>query len=362
MKPLRFVVVGNGFRARLYVRIAEKFPQLFQLQYILCRSEEKAREIAEKEQLPATASEKLCEEAGPDFVIVAVSFENVYEVTKKWAGKGFAVLCETPAATCTEALRDLWAMWEKGARIQVAEQYYRYPIMASGIRRLREGLIGEPYYVTLSLAHDYHGASLIRHMLYALQEKEGCHPCEEVKMWGEVRSFPVRETDSRYGHITDGSIVQRERTTVTMEFSSGKMAFYDFSPVQYRTLIRSRHLNVRAQDGEWNDTVIRYVTEDFHAAEEKLCPYLDMKYQEIFTDEMKELASFYRAPLIMDSSQDEFAVASMLYDMREYLRSGKEIYPFSEALQDAYMYTLIREAASHPGKVVRSEKMPWQRA
>lgn len=49
----------------------------------------------------------------------------------------------------------------------------------------------------------------------------------------------------------------------------------------------------------------------------------------------------------------------MLYDMREYLDSGKEIYPLRDALQDSYMGLLLQEAVMSEGCKIHSQPMPW---
>ena len=65
--------------------------------------------------------------------------------------------------------------------------------------------------------------------------------------------------------------------------------------------------------------------------------------------------------LTLDAVQDEYAIAAMMFDMREYLEGGKEIYPLADSLEDAYIFTLIQEAAARHGEPVISEKMPWHR-
>ena len=49
----------------------------------------------------------------------------------------------------------------------------------------------------------------------------------------------------------------------------------------------------------------------------------------------------------------------MLYDMKEFLETGKEVYPFSEALEDAYFRILMEKALAEPWEEIRAEKMPW---
>lgn len=352
-KPLSFIIVGSGWRAMFYVRIAKRNPERFQLKYVLCRSGEKVGQL-QKEGIPATVSVKECEEVKPDFVVVAVTKTSIFQVTKEWALKGFPVLCETPAGMSLKELRELWELKEHlRARIQVAEQYIRYPIMAAGLKAIEQGKLGEPYSVNLSVAHDYHGASLIRHML-----RIGSEP---VAIQGRQYSFPVRETDSRYGAITDGSIKERERTCVTMEFASGKIAYYDFSGVQYHSFIRSRHLNVQGRDGEWNDTILKFTDENHLPRQERLLPYLAPEYRDLETEELREIAAQWNPSLELEAAQDEYAIVSMMADMGDYLETGKEVYPLAQALEDVYLWLLMKKAAENPGSVIEWEPQPWNK-
>ena len=354
MRPLSFIIVGSGFRSLFFARIAKRYPDLFHLNYLLCRTKEKADRLAEEQEIPTTTSPELCQESAPDFVVIAVGRGDVCTVAKQWIERGFPVLLETPAGETAEELKELWELKEKkGARIQVAEQYHHYPVMAAGIQAVEQGKLGEPYGVSLSVAHDYHGASLIRKMLHM-----GFEP---MTLRGSRYTFPVRQTESRYGPITDGSIKNQDRDHVTIAFASGKVAFYDFSSIQYRSFIRSRHVNVRGRDGEWNDTILRYVGEDNLPVVEHMIPYLNPRYQVLETDKIKEICGRWNPVLTLDAVQDEYAIAAMMFDMREYLEGGKEIYPLADSLEDAYIFTLIQEAAARHGEPVISEKMPWHR-
>lgn len=352
MAPISFVVVGSGFRAMFFGRIAKRFPELFEMKYMLCRTQKKAERLAREYEIPTTTSAEACVEAKPDFVIVAVNKEANCSVMKEWIAKGFAVMTETPAGATKEELKELWTLsQEHGAKIQVLEQYHRYPIMAAGLKEVKAGRLGDPYAVSLSVCHDYHGASLIRRMLGM-----GMEP---MVLRGSHYEYPVEETDSRYGPITDGSVNQKSRDHVTIEFQSGKVAFYDFAGVQYRSFIRSRHVNVRGEKGEWNDSILRYVKEDHLPELKNIRPYLDPKYQVLETEKLREICGQWNPVLALEAEQDEYAIATMLYDMREYLAGGDEVYPLREALEDAYEWLLIQEAVSHPGETIVSEHMPW---
>ena len=356
MRPLSFVIIGSGWRAMFYVRIALRYPQCFQLRYLLCRTQEKAESVRREYGVPVTADARLCEEARPDFVVVAVDRASKFAVTKQWLEKGFAVLSETPAAETAEELEELWALYQSGARLQIAEQYIRYPLIAAGLRGIERGLLGEPYAVELSLAHDYHAASLIRHTLRCAGR-----PFPAFRLRGKAYEFPVEETDSRYGPITDGSVKQRSRVRLTLEFEGGKAAFYDFDGVQYHSAIRARHINVRGQRGEWNDTVLRYVDDKHRPAREELKAWLDPAYETLNTPELLELGRTWDPELRMDNSQDEYAVATMMLDMRGLIEHGREGYPLAEALEDAYTWLLMDEAVNCPGQTIGSRPRVWHR-
>ena len=58
MRPLSFVIIGSGFRAMFYGRIARRYLELFTLKYILCRSEEKAAKAHGETGFPTTVSDE----------------------------------------------------------------------------------------------------------------------------------------------------------------------------------------------------------------------------------------------------------------------------------------------------------------
>ena len=55
-KPLSFVIVGSGWRSLFFARIAQKFPQQFELKYMLCRTKEKAEKMSSEYGIPTTLS------------------------------------------------------------------------------------------------------------------------------------------------------------------------------------------------------------------------------------------------------------------------------------------------------------------
>ena len=362
MKPLSFVIVGSGWRAMFFVRIAKRYPELFDLKYILCRTQEKAEQIQREQGIPTTTSVSDCEKACADFVVVSVSRDAAFPLVKEWLEKGYAVLAETPAAVTEEQMEELWALHQKGARLQIAEQYIRYPLIATGLQAVKQGLLGEPHAVTLSLAHDYHGISVIRHMLNCGLDNPEIRKngLPTVSLSARNHTYPVMETDSRFGPVTDGSIKQRTRTRVTFEFANGKTAFYDFDGVQYHSFIRARHINVQGPKGEWNDTLLHYVDGDYQPVKEQLRPSLDPSYPKLTTEELIHLSPLWKPEVHMENWQDEYAIATLMLDMRKLIEEGQEGYPLAEALEDAYLWLLMERAAANPDQIISSHPHSWQ--
>ena len=347
---LSYLIVGSGYRAKFYARIAKTYPALFSALF-LCRSEEKAALMQYETGVPAVCSTEEAAAFRPDFIVIAVNKTSITDVSIEWVNRGYPVLMETPAGMTREQLLQLWNLSQNSARIAVAEQYHRYPDMIAGLQAVSEGRIGTPCSAYLSLAHDYHGMSLLRRMLLT----EG----ESYSIRGERTMYPVTETDSRTGPLPGNPVRERARDLVWVSFDSGKKALYDFSGVQYHSFIRSRHVLVRGDRGEWCDAVLYCLDNRGQPVREELRPVIPERYKELDTALLRDARRVPRAGLSMDNLQDEFAMASMLYDMKDFLENGTEVYPLREALEDAYFRILMEEALAEPWKEVRAGKMPW---
>ena len=353
MKKIRYVIVGSGYRAAYYGRIARKFPELFSAMF-LCRSEEKARLVEEHTGIAGTTDEEKAIAFDPDFIVVAINREKVGAVTIEWAERGFPVLAETPVASSMDELEKLWTLSRKaGVKISSSEQYHRYPILAAGLSCVQHGEIGAPVSMYLSLAHEYHGFSLIRR---GLQTED-----ERYSVYAVRTASDAEATDSRYGAILDGSTVNEERDTAFITFSSGETAIYDFAPLQYRSFIRSRHLSIRGTKGEWSDRIVYYTDSRNRPQRTFLMPEIEERYRDLDTQGLRDLRKVWAPELFLDTEQDEFAIASVLLDMGSFVQGGPSPYPLEEALDDAYFTLLLRQAIENPWKRVDAQMMPWMR-
>ena len=322
---IRFAVIGSGWRSLFYVRIAKALPDMFELTALLCRGQEKADRIQKEYGIHTTTSEDEIIASKPDFVVSAVNKSSMSDVVRYWASKGIPVLSETPAGLDIDKLKAIRQDVEKGARIQVAEQYFLYPSIKAVIDECKSGTIGEPVSLTISAMHDYHAASVIRRMLDT--------GLEDVTVTGKTFSMKVTDTRTRYEVLTEGRVVEKEEKHLIMEYADGKTAFYDFMSDQYRSPIRNRYINLRGTRGEIINDTVYYLDKDNLAA----CKKLDITNP------------YGYAGL----SEDEAAITGILLGMKEYVDKGKEVYPMNEALYDAYMGILMCEAGKPGYKQVK---------
>ena len=306
MTKLQFIVVGSGWRSLFYWRIAQALPERFELCAMLCRTEEKAEKMHREYGVPVSTSAEQCIALHPDLVVVAVNKASIAAVSTEWLARGFAVLCETPAALEEDALRALWQLHQQGAKLQVAEQYWLYPTLAKRLAAVRSGALGTPQFARLSVAHGYHAVSLARQFLNAGQQP--------VRVTGRSWTERIIETDSRWGAVHNHSY------------------------------LRSTHTSVQGERGEVFDDTLRCLD----AAGEPVCRQLTP-----LPDPLAAAAA--QAGL----NKDETAIACFLDRMQGYLAGGAEVYPLADALQDAYLALLMERALAVPGQSVESTPQPW---
>lgn len=331
---LSYVIVGSGYRAQYYGRAAQTWPEQFRAVF-LCRSGEKAAKMKRETGLDSVLTAEAAEAFSPDFIVVAVDKGHIADVAEEWALRGYPVVTETPLADTEEKLERIQKLAESGARIVCCEQYHRYPLLAAGLEAVRQGLIGTPRSAYVSALHDYHAASIIRRALMAEKERYSMHGARTVGT--------ATETDSRGGAVLDGRTVKESRDYVLAVFESGKTALYDFAPIQYRSYIRTRHITVRGERGEWNDTTVYCLDENNRPLRRMLTPEIPERYRCLDNQALRDLRRTWRPELVLDTLQDEFAIATILLDMGEYLSGGDAPYPLWEAVEDVRFWMRLQE-------------------
>ncbi len=122
--PIRFAVVGTGWRSEFMVRMAKAAPDRLEAVAVLARSDAAAEKISRRWGVPVVRSLDELLARGPEFVVAAVSWPSMPGVVTDLVERGAFVLAETPPAPTADGLRALWAAVGTSGRVQVAEQYH----------------------------------------------------------------------------------------------------------------------------------------------------------------------------------------------------------------------------------------------
>ncbi len=365
MKKYKFIIIGSGWRSLYYVRAAKALPDMFELCAMYCRTPEKAEKMARENNIRATTSIGECLSYEPDFAVVAVNKASIADVSLEWIERVPAVLCETPAALDIEKLNKLWKARQAGRKLVVAEQFTRFPQYKALIELANRKLIGVHDFLNISLAHDYHGASLTRALL-------GISPDVGFSVRGKTYKYPTIETFTRYERFYDGRTADKKRTVAVFEFENGKTSLFDFDSEQYRSPIRHNSVKLRGRRGEIADNTVYYLNDKFEDVKSEL----EIKTRIIETgDPNPSLARIEEVTEIKFEgekiyipkfgprglAQDETAVAEMMAETAEYSSgAAPEPYPLADALQDAYMSILLNRAIDS-GETIKSEKQIWNK-
>lgn len=361
MGKYHFIIIGSGWRSLYYVRIAKAMPDILRLDAMYCRTQEKADKMAEEFSIHTTTSIEECVGYKPDFAVVAVNKTSICDVSIEWMDRGITVLSETPAALDMDSLKKLYRYHmsdDKTDKKQVvAEQYREYPYNKARINLVNSGVLGDISCLNISIAHEYHGFSLIRAYL-------GIKPDENYTVSGKIYEFPTTQTLTRYDKFTDGRTAPKKRCVAVFEFESGKVAWYDFDSEQYRSPIRKNMIKVQGVRGELINNELYYLDENNVGRKETIVTDIN----KVMTgngnpnlaqvNEIKKIAfgdKILYEPVwgLRGLSEDETAIATLMCKTAEYSR-GQALPPYSleNALADAYAAILLDEAVRTSNKVV----------
>lgn len=351
----KFIVIGFGWRADFFYRIAKMVPERFEICAGVLRTKQRAEEVAEREGVYATENLDEALKTNPDFAVLCVPRTIVKEYLVKLMEAEVPVLCETPPAQNVKELCDLWEMTQKlNGKVQIVEQYFLQPYYAASLEIIRQGFLGEITGAMLSALHGYHAVSMFRKYL-GIQ-------FENCRIRGQKFISDIIATNGRGGFDQSGKTVQFERDWASLAFENGKTAFLDFAGEQYFSMIRTRRWNIQGVKGEINDMTVRYLTEenvpvtqeisrfDVGVNNNKEWAHKDM----MFLDQCVYKNPFYPARM----NDDEIAVASCLEKMKTYVETGEDFYPLREAAQDTYLSFMI-EKAIETGEEVVTQTQPW---
>jgi predicted dehydrogenase len=358
MTPVAFSIIGAGWRAEFFMRVARALPDRFRVAGVLVRDPSKREAFSRTWATPCVADiETLSRSGFGDFSVVSVPQPVAPEVISKLAELGVPILTETPPATKAEGLRDIWNLVQAGARIQVAEQYIYQPLHAARLNLVRSGRIGEPTFAHVSSCHGYHGTSLIRHYLGT--------GFGAATVRARAFEAPIVAGPDRRGPPT-GEVISRSRQVIAELDFGDRLGIYDFTSDQYFSWIRSLSVLVRGSRGEVRDEAVRYLERYDDPTCFSLCRVdkgangnLEGLWHRGITGGAEWL---YRNPFpYAPLSDDEVAVATVLDGMAHFVRTGAPVYSLADAAQDQLLALAIEESL-RTGSAVKVEPGPWAQA
>ncbi|MEO0562404.1 MAG: Gfo/Idh/MocA family oxidoreductase, partial [Chloroflexota bacterium] len=221
---ITFGVVGTGWRTAFFLNVANALPERFRCVGVVSRNPEQHTEWAAQfgGNLFSSLNGILAE--SPDFVVTSVPWDANPGVIESLVERGVPVLSETPPATTIEDMARLYKRVENGAKIAVAEQYHLHPHHAARIALVDSGKLGTVTQAQVSVAHGYHGISLIRRLLGV--------GFENCTITAQKFTSPVLRWRDRDPIPQDEQVVSSEQVIAHLDFGD-KLGVFDFVGDQY---------------------------------------------------------------------------------------------------------------------------------
>jgi len=354
--PVRFAIIGTGWRAEFFLRLAAALPEKLQVACVIGRTQSSLNRVPARWHVPVSLDPADLVRFDPEFVAIAVGWDQTPILTVDLAERGFHLYVETPPAPDVEGLRALWARLAGLAyRVQVGEQYYRMPGHAARLRLVRDGVIGDPNSVEIASTHGYHAVALIRECLGV-----GTDP-----VIIDARAFRSRLIDPLGfdGWAADPQPEPHTTTIATLDFGDGRFGLYNFVENQWWNPLLHRRIVIRGSLGEIVDnTVLRWacgfpVTSQI----EYRRAGVDMSLE---GNELKEVTFdgkvVYANPYLSTRlSEDDIAVADHLRAEGAYVRGESgPVYPLAQGIHDHALGLAIARSAQL-GIPVRVADEPW---
>jgi predicted dehydrogenase len=358
-EPFPFAIVGHGWRADFYLRVARALPHRFRCVGVVTRGAEAGAAVERAWGVPTYRTIDAMLAAGrPRVVVTSVPWAANPGVIRELVAGDVAVLAETPPAPDAEGLRSLWADVGAGGQVQVAEQNPFLPVFAAVQEVLRTGALGRVTSASLSWTHGYHAVAMLRALLGV-----GGEPTvvRATAVEGPLLRGPHR--DGRPANPTEMAAVH---TVATLTWPQG-VAVYDFTEDQWRHPLRRRQLVVRGSRGEIVGTSVTWADDDGRPLDAPISRRqtgLDGDLEGADLDTLTWAGrTLYRNPYRGSRlSDEEIAVATVLERTGTWRRGEQRpTYPLAQACQDHLLALAVEESAA-TGSPVPTAVEPWAAA
>lgn len=355
MSVIKFGMIGTGWRALFFMRIAQAFPDRFKCAGVVVRNPDKRDAFGAQWGVPIyTSLDAMLDAQSVDYVVVSTSEND--KVIVEVAARGVPCLAETPPGRTEDELTKVYeAVRELGGKVQVAEQYHLRPHHQAQRAVIDSGKIGTVSDVQASIAHSYHGMSMVRHFLDI--------GFENAVIRSTSFTSPIVEGATRAGLPEREEIVDSEQVLAWFHFENGKFGTIDFTAKQSRGWIRQDRMLIRGERGEISNHEVRYlksfndpmgfeIERVSHGQEQDLKPVGFVGYRG-GGDWLYR--SPFQSPILMD---DEIAIAHCMEKMMDFVRTGKSFYSLEQASQDTYL-GLLYERARQEDNAIESTTQVW---
>jgi len=351
---IRFGVVGTGWRTEFFLRIVHARPDLFDCVGVVTRSVDQNQAWADMFGVELFDSIDGLLAQKPLFVVTSVPWDVNPTMIHELADHHMPVLSETPPATTIEEMNALYERVEQGAKIAVAEQYHLQPLHASRLHIARSGKLGTISQAQVSIAHGYHGISLIRRLLGITYEN--------CTIRGMKFVSPIVKSPDRTGDPDKEEIVDSTQSIAYFDFGD-KLGVFDFTGDQYRSYVRNLRLLVRGERGEMLTDRIQYLQNHVTPIELTLRRYMAGEDGNLDGHYLRGIQVgdewVYKNPLAPARLfDDEIAIGHFLLKMADYVNGGDPPYSLAEACQDRYLHILMDEAIA-TGETVQTATQRW---
>ena len=350
-------IIGAGWRAEFYIRIAQLLPERFEIVGIVARKEDVRNALTQDYGVRTFSSiSQLLSHKKPDYAVSSVSWDSNPSVVEELVKAGVYVLCETPPAPTVEVLQKLWSAVGSSGMVQVAEQYLNLPGHSSRLAITKSGVIGDVTSVELSSTHGYHAVSIMRGFL-----QSGFEPTTITTRQFEA---PLVNPLVRDGWNSDLSPQMAKTTISLIDFGGGKSGIYNFVDNQWHNQLRHRRIVVRGSKGEIvDDAVIRLI--DGPAITTSKIERYQLGYDLNLDGFDTEHLSFdgqvvFKNPFVgLRFMDEEIAIAQLMVQMADWIDGNAQPpYPLSEASQDQLISLAVDESIAS-GKSVTIQKQDW---
>jgi predicted dehydrogenase len=354
--PVRYGIIGHGWRAGFYFRLARQAPGRFQCVGAVTRT---AAAGAPLEQAWGIRTyrhpEHLAAAEAPEVIVTSIPRAANPEVVESLVKLGIPVLSETPPAPDLPALRQLWTSAGPAGLVHVAEQHPRLPIFSALRSLVQHGILGQVTSAHISWTHDYHAMALLRDLLGL-----GYEPARVTALQA---AGPLIEGPGRQGWPAAPQVRDTAHTLAMIE-AAGRTGVYDFTDGQWFNPLRRRHVILRGSHGEVIGTSVTWSSGDGTPLSAPITRH------QTGTDGNLEGAGLtaltwagevlYRNPYPgTRMSDEEIAIATCLEQTALWHRDGTgRPYSLAEACQDQILALAIHAAARN-GAPVTTDVEPW---